>query len=58
MQCKPSWETVVSATGFALILGVRTFQGVGRNGPTREQVVRRITKDLRTRRHVLGRFAV
>ena len=30
-------------------LGVRTFQGVGRNGPTREQVVRRITKDLHTR---------
>ena len=31
-------------------LGVRTFQGLGRNGPTREQVVRRITKDLHTRR--------
>ena len=30
-------------------LGVRTFQGVGRNGPTREQVVRRITKDLHAR---------
>ena len=29
-------------------LGVRTFQGLGRNGPTREQVVRRITKDLHT----------
>ena len=33
-------------------LGVRTFEGLGRNGPTREQVVRRITKDLHTR-HVL-----
>ena len=33
-------------------LGVRTFQGLGRNGPAREQVVRRITKDLHTR-HVL-----
>ena len=33
-------------------LGVRTFQGLGRNGPTREKVVRRITKDLHTR-HVL-----
>ena len=32
--------------------GVRTFQGLGRNGPTREQVVRRIAKDLHTR-HVL-----
>ena len=31
-------------------LGVRTFQGLGRNGPTREQVVRRITRDLHTRR--------
>ena len=30
-------------------LGVRTFQGVGRNGPTREQMARRITKDLHTR---------
>ena len=30
-------------------LGVRTFQGLGRNGPAREQVVRRITKDLHTR---------
>ena len=29
-------------------LGVRTFQGLGKNGPTREQVVRRITKDLHT----------
>ena len=31
-------------------LGVRTFQALGRNGPTGEQVVRRITKDLHTRR--------
>ena len=31
-------------------LGVRTFQGLGKNGPTREQVVGRITKDLHTRR--------
>ena len=31
-------------------LGVRTFQGLGKNGPTREQVVRRITKDLHARR--------
>ena len=30
-------------------LGVRTFQGLGKNGPTREQVVCRITKDLHTR---------
>ena len=30
-------------------LGVRTFQGLGRNGPTREQVVRRVAKDLHTR---------
>ena len=33
-------------------LGVRTFQGLGRNGSAREQVVRRITNDLHTR-HVL-----
>ena len=33
-------------------LGVRTFQGLGKNGPAREQVVRRITRDLHTR-HVL-----
>ena len=31
-------------------LGVRTFQGLGKNGPTRDQVVRRITKDLHTQR--------
>ena len=30
-------------------LGVRTFQGLGKNGPAREQVVRRITRDLHTR---------
>ena len=30
-------------------LGVRALQGLGRNGPTREQVVRSITKDLHTR---------
>ena len=30
-------------------LGVRAFQGLGRNGPTREQVVRRVTRDLHTR---------
>ena len=29
-------------------LGVRAFQGLGRNSPTREQVVRRITRDLHT----------
>ena len=33
-------------------LGVRTFQGLGKNGPAREQVVRRITRDLHIR-HVL-----
>ena len=27
-------------------LGVRTFQGLGRNGPSWDQVVRRITRDL------------
>ena len=27
-------------------LGVRTFQGLGRNGPTREQVVRHITRHV------------
>ena len=31
---------------------MRTFQGLGKNGPAREQVVRRITRDLQTR-HVL-----
>ena len=30
-------------------LGVRTFQGLGKNGPAREQVVRRVTQDLHTR---------
>ena len=29
-------------------LGVRTFQGLGKNSPAREQVVRRITRDLHT----------
>ena len=29
-------------------LGVRTFQGLGKNGPKREQVVRRITRDAHT----------
>ena len=29
-------------------LGVRTFQGLGRNAPKREQVVRRLTKDVHT----------
>ena len=33
-------------------LGVRTFQGLGKNSPTREQVVRRITRDLHTK-HIL-----
>ena len=33
-------------------LGVRTFQGLGRNGPAREQVFRRVTRDLHSR-HVL-----
>ena len=31
-------------------LGVRTFQGLGKNSPNREQVVRRITRDVHTRR--------
>ena len=31
-------------------LGVRTFQGLGKNSPAREQVVRRITRDLHTHR--------
>ena len=31
-------------------LGVRAFQGLGKNSPAREQVVRRITRDLRTHR--------
>ena len=31
-------------------LGVRTFQGLGKNSPTREQVVRRTTRDLHTHR--------
>ena len=34
-------------------LGVRTFQGLGKNGPAREQVVRRITRDLHTSRDVI-----
>ena len=29
-------------------LGVRTFQGLGRNAPLREQVVRRLTRDAHT----------
>ena len=29
-------------------LGVRTFQGLGKNAPLREQVVRRLTKDAHT----------
>ena len=31
-------------------LGVRTFQGLGKNSPAGEQVVRRITRDLHTHR--------
>ena len=31
-------------------LGVRTFQGLGKNSPAKEQVVCRITRDLHTRR--------
>ena len=31
-------------------LGVRTFQGLGKNSPARDQVVRRITRDLHTHR--------
>ena len=31
-------------------LGVRTFQGLGKNSPSCEQVVRRITRDLHTHR--------
>ena len=31
-------------------LGVRTFQGLGKNSPAKEQVVRCITRDLHTRR--------
>ena len=33
-------------------LGVRAFQGLGKNSPTGEQVVRRVTRDLRTK-HIL-----
>ena len=33
-------------------LGVRTFQGLGKNSPAREQVVQRITRDLHTK-HIL-----
>ena len=29
-------------------LGVRTYQGLGKNSPSREQVVRHITRDLHT----------
>ena len=36
--------------GFALTWDrVRTFQGLGKNGPKREQVVRRLTRDAHTR---------
>ena len=31
-------------------LGVRTFQGLGKNAPLREQVVRRLTRDAHTTR--------
>ena len=31
-------------------LGVRTCQGLGKNAPTREQVVRRLTRDVHTQR--------
>ena len=33
-------------------LGVRTFQGLGKNSPSREQVVCRVTRDLHTRRPI------
>ena len=33
-------------------LGVRTFQGLGKNSPPRTQVIRRITRDLHTE-HIL-----
>ena len=31
-------------------LGVRTFQGLGKNSPAREQAIQRITRDLHTKR--------
>ena len=37
-------------------LGVRAFQGLGKNSPTREQVVRRVTRDLHTK-HILEDLA-
>ena len=35
-------------TGSVRILGVRTFQGLGKHAPLRAQVVRRLTKDAHT----------
>ena len=32
-------------------LGVRAFQGLGKNSPSREQVVRRIARDFCTQTH-------
>ena len=57
----PDWQETHAMNAFALKstrlgrwtrtdLGVRTFQGLGKNSPAREQVVRRITRDLRTHR--------
>ena len=47
-------DTCVSQLGkwIRTDLGARTFQGLGKNSPAREQVVRRITRDLRTQ-HIL-----
>ena len=58
LEVVPNWQdthamhtnTCVSQLGkwIRTDLGVRTFQGLGKNSPAREQVVRRITRDLRT----------
>ena len=51
----PNWQdthamhtnTCVSHLGKWIRTDLRTFQGLGKNSPTREQVVRRVTRDLR-----------
>ena len=43
-MCFSAWEWIRTD------LGVRTFQGLGKNSPAREQAVRRITRDLCTQR--------
>ena len=50
MPCRSQPNICALENGFAPILGVRTFQGLGKNAPTREQVVCRITRDLHSRR--------